>query len=133
VFYNPIKIDISIFFFVHSIYAMSITTYSGSALSVDLSRNQKISDDAIASGRKDRNGNPVTHGWISTIPQMVALNNFGAYLPSKDMSELISFAKYLFDRNVERYNTYKASLQKSEKTVKTVRATKKVKTVKTTV
>jgi len=112
---------------------MSITTYSDSTLTVDLAKNQKILDDALVSGRKDRNGNPVTHGWAATIKQMIALNNTAAYLPCKDMSELIGFAKYLFDRNVVRYQAYKDSLPKAEKAVKTVRATKKVKTVKTTV
>jgi len=123
---NNLTKTFSFFYFIISVNEMSIVSISGSTLSVDLSKNFKILDEAVASGRKDRNGKPVTHGWIATPKQVMSLNNVVAYLPSKYASEVLSFALSLFDRNVKEYTTWKDSQPK----VVVKSAPKKVKAVK---
>lgn len=107
-----------------------ITTVDGSTITVDLSRNCEIHEQAVASGRLGKDGLPLKHGWISSIDQIVTIINTTAYLPMYMTAKIVDDVLQAFKKNMVEYRAFDAK-RKAAKGKKVVSA-KKVKAVKKT-
>lgn len=107
-----------------------ITTVDGSTITVDLSRNCEIHEQAVASGRLGKNGLPLEHGWISSQEQIVTIINTTAYLPMFVVAKIVDDVLKAFKKNMKDYQAFDA--KRTAATGKKVVSAKKVKAVKKT-
>ena len=105
-----------------------ITTVDGSTVTIDLSRNCEIHEQAVASGRLGKNGLPLEHGWISSLEQIVTIINTTAYLPMYKVTKIVENVLKAFEENMVEYRAFDAKRKAAE--AKKVVSAKKVKAVK---
>ena len=107
-----------------------ITTVDGSTVTIDLSRNCEIHEQAVASGRLGKNGKPLEHGWISSLEQMVAIIDTVAYLPMYKTRKIVEDVLKAFEENMKEYKAFDAKRKAALVKVEPVVSAKKVKAVK---